>query len=189
MGIGNAAGRETSVPERNPKMAGKTSSRSRSRKQRSKGKSLSQESRLLPDNSNGAAKLLSDMKKYHVELASRCQAIQTEMNVISQCLATMGGRSSAPVVRARTTKMAPRAGSTNTAPRGPRGVGNSLKDFITKVLTDAGEAMRLSEISEGIMLAGYRTSSKNLPNQVSTALADMARRKRLRKLSRGLYSL
>jgi hypothetical protein len=45
------------------------------------------------------------------------------------------------------------------------------------------------DVAHGVVNAGYPTRSKNLPNQVSMAMAAMVKQRRVRKLSRGLYSL
>ena len=63
----------------------------------------------------------------------------------------------------------------------------SLKDYVVRVLGDAKEPMRVKDIENGIVSAGYTTKGKSLPNQVSMALADLAKTRKVKKVARGLY--
>ncbi len=112
------------------------------------------------------------------QLAAECADLQRKMNALENALQSLrsGG---APARR-------PTAG--RRVPRGPRRVrSGSLKDYITRVLGSANGAMRLTDISRAVVKAGYPTRSRNLPNQVSMAMAAMAKKRLIRRVGRGLY--
>ena len=129
--------------------------------------------------SSGSARVIAEMNAYHAELASRCAAIQTEMDALASAIRTMQG--GAPTAARKS------AGRRSGAVRGPRGEGASLKDYIARVLGSAGSAMRLTDVANAVVSAGYPTKSRNLPNQVSMAMAAMVKKRLIRKVGRGLY--
>jgi hypothetical protein len=129
------------------------------------------------------------MRAYHNELSSRCAELQQEMDALSNAMNTMQG---AGGVRGRGGRRSRGAARRRSAPggratAGRRAEGQSLKDYIANVLSSAGAAMRMTDITKGVMAAGYPTRSRNLSNQVSMALAAMTRKRRIRKVGRGLY--
>jgi hypothetical protein len=115
------------------------------------------------------------------------------MDALASAIDTLqGGRSTArtaPSGGGRTAKRGRPVKSPNVkgAIRGPRGEGASLKDFIMRVLTSAGSPMRLTDVADAVVSAGYPTTSQNLPNQVSMALNAMKKQKRIKKVGRGMY--
>jgi hypothetical protein len=117
------------------------------------------------------------MTAYHAELSQRCSAMQTEMKALAEAMSSLR----------RFHGRAPQARSSGGGRLAARGEGGSLKDFITRVLSAAGTSMRLTEVSRAVKKAGYPTKSKNLPNQVSMALAAMGKKNLVRKTGRGLY--
>jgi len=137
---------------------------------------------------DGSSRLLADMRAYHAQLAAQCASVEAEMSAISTAMRAMGAVPQRSAT-ARPSAARPARGRGGRPIRGPRGAGRSLKDYIAKVVSGSGQAMRLVDITNGVKKSGYQTSSKNLSNQVSMALADMARRKRVRKVARGMYSV
>ena len=125
-----------------------------------------------------SGRLIADMRTYHSDLAAQCSRLQERMSALSGAIDTMAGLG-APTKGRR--------GPTSAATRGPRPAGGSLKEYITRVLGSAGSPLRLTDIAKGVKRAGYKTRSKNLPNQVSMALADLAKKRHIRKVSRGIY--
>lgn len=135
------------------------------------------------------------MTALHQELATQCAAIQTEMDALASAIDTLQGSRGTPRTAPSRGGRAGRRGRPVTranakgAIRGPRGEGASLKDYIVKVLTSAGSAMRLTDVADAVVSAGYPTTSQNLPNQVSMALNSMRKQKRIRKVGRGMYQV
>lgn len=144
----------------------------------------------------GAQKLLADMSTYHNELESRLAQIQSEMTALSDAMAALGGaRSAAPRVGrpAGRPAGAGRAAAVGRpghrgARRGPRPAGGSLREHIERVVRGAGGPIRLAELTQGVVRSGYQTSSKNLSNQVSMVIADMVKRRQIKKVDRGTYA-
>jgi len=133
------------------------------------------------------------MNAFHDQLASQCALIQSEMSAIAGAIKALGASprgagfarpagSASQMSRGRT-----RRGGKPI--RGPRGEGNSLKDYIRKVVASGNSPLRVVEIASGVVKAGYQTSSSNLSNQVSMALADMTKKKLVRKVDRGTYTV
>ena len=56
-----------------------------------------------------------------------------------------------------------------------------------QVITAAGRDISVKEITSGVTHSGYQTSSKNLGNQVSMALIQLAKSRKAKKVGRGLY--
>jgi hypothetical protein len=79
-------------------------------------------------------------------------------------------------------------------PGRPRGSGRrgggpregSLKDVILKVLSNAGEPMKVADISDAVLKSGYSTKNKTLAKSVGIALAGMDG---VKKVGRGLYRI
>jgi hypothetical protein len=123
------------------------------------------------------------MRAYHDDLTAKCSQMQVEMDALSSAIESISGVALAAPTRSSVVRRVTKGGVT----RGPRPAGGSLKEVITKVLGSAQNPLRLTEISTGVVRAGYKTKSKNLSNQVSMALADMAKKRKVKKVSRGLY--
>ena len=134
--------------------------------------------------SDTAMRLVGQMHAYQESLAAQCGAIQVEMDAIGAALAAMGSAGSA-----RTATRAPAKDLKRQPPgrRGPRPAGGSLKDYIVQVITAAGRDISVKEITSGVTQSGYQTSSKNLGNQVSMALIQLAKSRKAKKVGRGLY--
>jgi len=133
-----------------------------------------------------ADRILKELTSYHDELASQCAALKEEMDAMAGAIQTLRrGKGGAPRSASRPAGAARRSG----AVRGPRGTGQSLKDYIAGVLGSSGSAMRLMDVAKAVVSAGYPTKSKNLLNQVNMAIADMKRKKLVRKVGRGLYEI
>ncbi len=136
------------------------------------------------------------MNAIHNRLQSQCTVIQTKMSALAEAMKVLGsaprsaGASAArrPSRRSRPSRR-PSASRGARPVRGPRGSGNSLKDFIRNVVSSSSKPMRLMDITDGVVKAGYETSSKNLSNQVSMALAKMSKKRIVRKVDRGVYAL
>lgn len=134
--------------------------------------------------SDTAMRLVGQMHAYQESLAAQCGAIQVEMDAIGAALAAMGSAGSAG-----TAARAPAKGLKRqpAGRRGPRPAGGSLKDYIVQVITAAGRDISVKEITSGVTRSGYQTSSKNLGNQVSMALIQLAKSRKAKKVGRGLY--
>ena len=71
-------------------------------------------------------------------------------------------------------------GAAEEAPGKPKAKGGkrpknkmTMKEAIVHVLTESGEAMGVKEIAQGVLAAGYKTKSKDLPAQIwSTIYTD-----------------
>lgn len=146
-----------------------------------------------------ASRLLSDMRTYHANLISQRRRLDEEIAAVESAMRVLAGRGSRaagaavgavsraarPAQRAA-GRAAARATGLGRATRGRRPAGASLKDFIRKVLARAGGPMKVKDITDAVLRAGYRTSSKTLANQVSMALAQM---KEVQKVGRGVFRL
>ena len=132
------------------------------------------------------------MNAYHDQLASKCAAIQSEMSAIATAIEALGAspRAARPARLAAASVASIRRGTAGRGRpiRGPRGDGNSLKDYIRSVVAGGSGPLRVVEITSGVLKSGYQTSSQNLANQVSMALADMTKKKLVRKVGRGTYT-
>jgi len=138
----------------------------------------------------GSMKLLADMQAYHGKLANHCAEIQAQMDVIANVMSMMGSRVSSGASRVRGSASARIAGARRihgSAVSGPRPKGESLKDYILRAVKSAGSALSPSDIAASVTKAGYKTASKNFPNQISMALAEMVRKRLVKKLGRGEY--
>jgi hypothetical protein len=125
----------------------------------------------------GSPGLLAQLKAYHADLDARVSALQSEMEGVATAIGAMEG-------------VAPRAGGAavpGAARRGPRPAGTSLKDFIIKVLGRTSGPMTVKDLGAAILRAGYQTKSRNLGNQISMALAQLTRARKVKKVGRGMY--
>ena len=125
----------------------------------------------------GSPGLLVQLKTYHDDLVARVSALRGEMEGVATAIAAMEG-------------VAPRFGRVSVlgaARRGPRPAGTSLKDFIIKVLGSTSGPMSVKDLGAAILRAGYQTKSRNLGNQISMALAQLTRGRKVKKVGRGMY--
>lgn len=126
---------------------------------------------------SGPAGLLRQLAAHRQTLVVRQAALQDEIDSISAAIDALGGAGQRrPAARA----------ARRVRPTGRRGIRKgSLKSYILRVLKPRGE-MAVKDIAVAVRRAGYRTGSKNFPNQVSNALAQMDG---LTKTGRGRYKL
>ena len=82
----------------------------------------------------------------------------------------------------------PKGSGAGVARRGPRPAGTSLKDHLGKVLKASSKPIGVKDLTKKVVRGGYKTKSKNLPNQVSMALSQMVKSRQAKKVSRGLYA-
>lgn len=125
----------------------------------------------------GSPELLVQLKTYHDDLVARVSALQGEMEGVATAITAIEG-------------VAPRFGRApvpGAARRGPRPAGTSLKDFIIKVLGRTSGPMSVKHLGSAILRAGYQTKSRNLGNQISMALAQLTRARKVKKVGRGMY--
>jgi hypothetical protein len=125
----------------------------------------------------GSPGLLAQLKAYHGELDARVSTLQSEMEGVAAAIGAMEG----------VTPRAGRALVPGAARRGPRPAGTSLKDYIIKVLGRASRPMSVKDLGTAILNAGYQTRSRNLGNQISMALAQLTRARKVKKVGRGMY--
>ncbi len=137
--------------------------------------------RVLKTASSDADRLVTEMKGYHEQLASKCASLQSEMQAVATAIEAMGS-----AVSTRTVRRAP--AKATAVRRGPRPTGKSLKDYIGQVLSSVSQPISVKDLSKGVVKSGYKTKSKSLGNQISMALAQMSKKRHVRKVSRGMYS-
>lgn len=152
----------------------------RKKKRKAKSKATKKKRGRPAASASGSASLLSDLRSYQSQLEQKRAAVDAEIEAITSAINAM---QSVPSSSGR-VKVASGAG----ARRGPRPPGTSLKDFIGKVVGRSNGPMKAKNITKGVVTAGYKTNSRNLSAQVSTALADMVKNKQVRKVGRGLYA-
>ena len=133
----------------------------------------------------GAPGLLRELKAYHKNLAARCAGLQAEVDAVSSAIGAMEGVRPVAVSRPGPRK----AAKAPAARRGPRPTGTSLKDYIVKVLKGSAKPTSVGDLSKGVVRAGYKTKSRNLGNQISMALAQLAKARKVKKHSRGMYKM
>ena len=142
--------------------------RARVKKRARKGKPQAKR----PPGGPNARLLLTGLKQYHQELVRRSATVQVEMSAVASAIEAMGAAVPTAPAKARP---------------GPRPRGGSLKEFIVRVLASSPGPMSVKQIGTGVVRAGYRTKSKSLGNQVSMGLTQMAKKRQIRKVSRGMY--
>jgi len=126
-------------------------------------------------NGEGAIRVLREMEAYRDTLIFRRSTIEHQIAGIENAMSAMG----TVTVAAPTAKRRGR-------PVGTGGRAGSLKDMIVKVLRQRSKPLTPQEIADGVVTAGYKTSSKNLTKAVSNALPGL---KLVRKVDRGLYQV
>jgi hypothetical protein len=152
---------------------------------RAKGGARRKTKKRAKARATGAPALLRELKAYHKDLAARCAGLQSEVDAVSSAICAMEGVRPVAVSRPGPRK-ATRAA---VARRGPRPAGTSLKDYIVKVLGGSARPVSVADLSKGVVRAGYKTKSRNLGNQISMALAQLAKARKVKKHSRGMYKM
>lgn len=140
--------------------------------------------------SDGAARIVADLRDYHSNLSSQCAAIEAEMQGIATAIDSISGAAAgsagAPRKRGRPAK---KGGSARRgrppgrkSGKGPRA--GSLPDFILRVLGQRKSALSLKDIAASVVKAGYKTKSRHLSTAVSNALPKI---RGVKKVGRGMY--
>jgi len=73
-----------------------------------------------------------------------------------------------------------------TVRRGRRGTGRTLVEYVRQVLASAPKGMRAREVTDAVIAAGYRSSSRQFGRIVGAALRDTPG---IRRVRRGVYRL
>jgi hypothetical protein len=105
---------------------------------------------------------------------------QAKLEALDRKIALLNG--GAKVGRGRAVKSAPVARRTRKHPGG----GKSLPDTIHEVLGAAPKGLRVKEITQGVLDAGYKTASKKFYGLVASAVRDP---KKFKKVRHGVYRL
>ncbi len=122
---------------------------------------------------DGAIRVLKEMETYRDTLLMQRSSIDCQIAGIESAMNAMGAM---PIARP--------VGKRRGRPAGSGSRSGSLKDMIVKVLRQRSKPLTPHEIAEGVVSAGYNTSSKNLTKAVSNALPTL---KVVKKVDRGLY--
>ncbi len=118
--------------------------------------------------------LIRQMQVYQRQLSAQQAGLEAQVTAVASAIEALGGAAkTSPAGKGR--RGSPRRG-------GPRP--GSLGDYILRVLRGKVRPMSPAKIAARVKKAGYKTKSKNLPNMVSTTLAQMAG---VKKVGRGLY--
>ncbi len=132
--------------------------------------------------------LVLDLQRYREKLLEQRTKIDEAIAAMDQSINLLGGAEGGAAVK-------PAAPARRTAQRGrrrgrPRGDGTpregSLKWYIDKVLRDAGRAMTVKEVTEGVLKAGFKTANQTLGKSVGIALTQMPN---VKKIRRGVFAL
>ncbi len=125
----------------------------------------------------GPLDLLASVRSWRNELAGRQAHLADQITAVDALLNSLGETA------------APRAGR-RPAPGPRRGRGRpaaregSLKSFIARVLQQAGRPMRVVEITDAVLKAGFKTRNRTLAKTVGNALPQMTT---VAKVDRGLF--
>jgi|CXWL01.1.fsa_nt_gi hypothetical protein len=150
--------------------------------------------------SDDDSRVLSEMAAYRdtllmqrLNIDRRLEGIQSAMSVMGSSAfsrfstpgsASRGKRRGRPPGSGRVARTGAQVGG---ARRGRKpGRPGSLKQMIIKVLNQRSQAQSPQEIADGVVKAGYKTSSHNLTKSVSNALPKLSE---VKKLGRGLYQV
>jgi hypothetical protein len=139
-------------------------------KRRRIGRTAAQPGHVLPA---GAAEATAQVRAYRDQLAAQRVELDSQLVVIDDALAMLGGTVS--VTTQRVTRRR----------RGGRRRG-SLKDFIVRVLRGRVRPMSVMDITAAVRKAGYATKNKTLDKSVGNALAAVPQAVRV---ARGQYRL
>jgi hypothetical protein len=111
--------------------------------------------------------VLGNLEAAERALAAQRSDIDSKIAAIRQAIRAMGGAASvgSPAAAVRVAAAGPGRGR-----HGPRP--GSLKEYIVKVLSAAGGAMAVKDITAGVLKAGFKTRNKTLAKSVGIALTD-----------------
>jgi hypothetical protein len=114
---------------------------------------------------------LSSLRTAHAHLTARRAELDGRITALDQALAALDGSpAAAGTAGRRATGGSPRPGS--------------LKEFIRRVLRADGGPMRVMDIAQAVLDAGFRTGDKTLRHSVSVALRHL---RGVKKVERGVY--
>jgi hypothetical protein len=133
--------------------------------------------------SDGAARLINQMKSYYSQLTSRRAHLEAQISGLENAMTSLGGG----VSRARRGRPALN-GRRRGRPLGSRGRmarAGSLKDVIGQVLGRSARPQTPRDIAMNVIRAGYKTKTRDLSRAVSNALPQM---KNIRRVGHGLYA-
>ncbi len=131
--------------------------------------------------------VLGSLHAAREELLAQRASLDQQLSALDQALNLMGGgarrgRPGRPA--AHSPAQAAPTGAARGGRRGPRA--NSLKVFITRVLSGSQSPMAVKEITAGVRRAGYETRNKTLAKSVGIALTQMPD---VQKVGRGVFKL
>ncbi len=127
--------------------------------------------------------MVVDLQRERKELLARLAAVESE-------LAGYGAPPAAAAPRKATAAKAARAGAKRPARAGAKAGAKapregSLKAYIIAAL--GKQPMAPAQISEAVMAAGYKSTSKHMPQRVAVACSEMVRSQQIGKKGRGKY--
>ena len=122
---------------------------------------------------DGLAGVVSGLQASHHALVAERNTVNGQIAAFESALAAMGAVSSSRNGKAATS------GSPDYRP-------GSLKAHIQRVLSDAGGALPVADITAGVIRSGFKSKNKTLGTSVGIALADMST---VRRVKRGVYAV
>ena len=123
--------------------------------------------------SDGCAHLVATLEAYCQELKAQSLAIEAQMRAATQAIEALSGF--------RRVNSASQKGPALHAERP-----SSLKQYIVRVLSEAGQPLGPRDIGLNVRRAGYRTKAKDLTKAVGNALPEL---KNIKKVGYGQYGL
>jgi hypothetical protein len=131
----------------------------------------------------GMNQAIQSLKSYVSGLMAQRAQLDAQIQAVEQALKVIGATTAAAAAPA----MPPAAPAGKRGrPAGGGGVRpGSMKDYILKVLA-GGRVMRVNEIAQAILDAGFKTKNQTLAKSVGIALAQMPQ---LKKVGRGKYRI
>ena len=144
---------------------------------RRKARRVTRRRKVRRTSRGAAAPLVAQMAAYRDRLLAQQAGLQTEIDKLTEAMSTLGGTTTRRKA-ARRARPGPRRGAARVR-------AGSLKDFILKAMRP-GQVMAVKDIAAAVQRRGYTTKSHNFPNQVSNALAQIPK---VKKVSRGKFKL
>ena len=141
---------------------------------------------IMGSGSISAVQLLGNMQTVHAELLDQRNAIDREIDVVTQAMRVMGAHPAAGGRKPRRPVGRPK----RRGPGRPKGSGGgrsgSLKDFIVRVLGQTTQALSPQDIGQRVKQAGFKTKARDLTKAVSNTLPDV---KGIKRVGFGQYRL
>lgn len=126
-------------------------------------------------------KELQQQKRRLGQLQKRRQQVAKELDAIDREIHDLEGGGTGRSGKKATEKKAPKRGRRRRRPKNTK----PLQDYIVEVLQKNPKGLRVREIADAVVKAGYKTNSDNFYNIVAGALKD----KQFKRLSRGVYGV